>query len=283
MSLDQINAARLGLDRFSELGIAVKRRSPETPRATIVYIHGLGESSLCFDALISDARLDAWQHLAIDLLGYGRSTWPERPFDLEQHAASIELLLDRLKIEQAILVGHSMGSVIALLLAERGRLDVPFLLDIEGNVTFDDCSFSGIASGQTLENWLENGYGDFIDHIHYLAEVGNDTADESKERARVMRAYGASAHFADPRTLYLDAVDLVRLSRTDELANRRAATGVPMVYFYGDPRGTGDRSLGQLHDAGIATRAFKPAGHWPFFDQHDDFVEAMVEVLEKHS
>lgn len=283
MSLDRFTPARLGLERLSELGLAVRRRGPQSPRATIVYIHGLGESSLCFEALISDPRLDAWQHLAIDLLGYGRSIWPERPFDLEQHAASIELLLDRLQIDQAMLVGHSMGSVVALLLAERGSLDIPFLLDVEGNVTFDDCTFSSIASGQTLEHWLEAGYADFIDHIHFLAEEGRDTSDAAKEGARVMRAYGASAHFADPRTLYRDAVDLVRLSKTDELAARRAATGIPMVHFHGTPRGTGARSLGQLEAAGIATRAFEPAGHWPFLDQHDAFVEAMVAALEEHS
>ncbi|MEM1180564.1 MAG: alpha/beta hydrolase [Acidobacteriota bacterium] len=283
MNPHRFPASRLGLDRSIELGMAVRRRRPESPRGTLVYIHGLGESGLCFESVMCDPRLDAWDHLAIDLIGYGRSVWGEQPLGLEQHAASIELVLDRLGIDRAVLLGHSMGSVIAVILAERGRITVDAVLDIEGNVTLDDCTFSGQAAAMSTEKWCRAGYGDFLLNMHVMANEGEKAAengDDSKERAPVMRAYAASCHYADPRTFHLDAVDLVQASGAEELAARRSALSAPVTYFYGASRGTGEKSLGQLKDAGIPCLAFEPAGHWLFLDQPAAFIDSMVEALD---
>ncbi|MEO1083362.1 MAG: alpha/beta hydrolase [Acidobacteriota bacterium] len=286
MSLHRFTASRLGLERSTELGMAIRRRSPESPRGALVYIHGLGESGLCFESIMCDPRLDAWDHVAVDLIGYGRSAWSEQPFGLEQHAASIELLIEKLGLGPVVLLGHSMGSVIALILAERGRIEIVGVLDVEGNVTLDDCTFSSQAEAMAEEAWCGRGYGTFLETLHGMAAEGEAAAragDDSKERAPVMRAYAASCHYADPRTLYLDSVELVRGSKTEQLAARRGAVEVPMVYFHGAPRGTSAKSLGQLEDAGIRCVPFEPAGHWLFLDQHDAFVDAMVEALDAGS
>ncbi|MEO1370541.1 MAG: alpha/beta hydrolase, partial [Acidobacteriota bacterium] len=272
MSLHRFSASRLGLERSTELGMAIRRRRPESPRGTLVYIHGLGESGLCFESILCDPRLDAWDHVAIDLIGYGRSTWSEQPFGLDQHAASIELVVEKLGLGRVTLLGHSMGGVIALILAERGLIEIAGVLDVEGNVTLDDCSFSGQASALTEEAWCGEGYGTFLEALHGMAADGETAAargDDSKERAPVMRAYAASCHYADPRTFHLDSAELVRASKTGQLAARRGAVDVPTVYFHGAPRGTGAKSLGQLGDAGVRCVPLGPAGHWVFLDQHD--------------
>ncbi|MEM8994876.1 MAG: alpha/beta hydrolase [Acidobacteriota bacterium] len=283
MSLHRFSASRLGLERSTELGMAIRRRRPESPRGTLVYIHGLGESGLCFESILCDPRLDAWDHVAIDLIGYGRSTWSEQPFGLDRHAASIELVVEKLGLGRVTLLGHSMGGVIALILAERGLIEVAGVLDVEGNVTLDDCTFSGQAAALAEEAWCGEGYGSFLGGLHGMAADGEAAArvgDDSKERAPVMRAYAASCHYADPRTFHFDSVELVRASKGGELAARRGALDVPVTYFYGASRGTGARSIDQLGDAGVPCVPLGPAGHWVFLDQHDAFVDAVVEALD---
>ncbi|MEM6795493.1 MAG: alpha/beta hydrolase [Acidobacteriota bacterium] len=285
MTLDRWPASRFALRRFfqGKLFLRGLRLGDPEARGTILYIHGLGESALCFEALVSDPRLAGWAHLAPDLLGYGRSTWPARPRSVTDHADDLAELIrgcpelvaagDRL-----VLLGHSMGGVIGLELIRRlGRRRVACFLNVEGNVTLDDCGFSSRAAGHSESDWLEGGgYARFVDAVFTLSD-----GTPATESAAVARAYGASVLFADPRTLLLNSEDLVRESRAETLAGRYAEAGVPTVYLHGRPRGTGERSLGQLAAAGLAeTRGFAPAGHWPFLDQHDAFARAVAEILD---
>lgn len=87
-------------------------------RPTVVFIHGaLGDHSVW----ILQSRYFAnhgYNVLAIDLPGHGKSTG-EAPETVEQAAQTVLDLLGVLGVGQAALVGHSLGSLIALEAAAR--------------------------------------------------------------------------------------------------------------------------------------------------------------------
>ena len=92
----------------------------------MLLVHGIGSSRGIWDRI----RVPLERHfdvIAIDLPGFGEQPWfsgpaPERMASL---ATAVTEELDRLGIERAHLVGHSMGGWIALELARSGRaLDV---------------------------------------------------------------------------------------------------------------------------------------------------------------
>ncbi len=87
-------------------------------RPTVVFIHGaLGDHSVW----ILQSRYFAnhgYNVLAIDLPGHGKSTG-EAPETVEQAAQTVLDLLGVLGVDQAALVGHSLGSLIALEAAAR--------------------------------------------------------------------------------------------------------------------------------------------------------------------
>ena len=267
--------ARFRLERTYESGMAIRRKNAPSPRGTLLYLHGLGESGLCFERVITDPRLDAWTHVVPDMIGYGKSSWSRQPFDLEQHAVVLEQLMDRLELGPVTLVGHSMGGVIGLHLARCSAVEA--FVNVEGNISPADCTGSAVAAGQTLEQWLDQGFQDFLDSLY----VPGDEDDPGVERGRVLQAYGASAHMSDPRTFHLNSRDLVRESSTETLAARLADLGIPQVYIHGFPRGTGERSRHLLQTAGIPLERLEPAGHWPYLDQHDDFVHTLVTFLNR--
>ena len=100
----------------------------------MVLIHGIGSSRTIWDRVRVplEERFDV---IAVDLPGFGDQPWfgspvPER---MESLATAVEEELDRLGIERAHLVGHSMGGWIALELARRGRsIDVLAIAPIGG-------------------------------------------------------------------------------------------------------------------------------------------------------
>ena len=88
-----------------------------TQRPVLVFIHGWLLSHLYWQPLIKLLQSD-YQCLSYDLRGFGDSAIAQKDkdsrYDLAAYANDLYLLLEELNIEQAWLVGHSLGGSIAL-------------------------------------------------------------------------------------------------------------------------------------------------------------------------
>ncbi len=82
---------------------------------SIVLLHGLGGQASDWLPAIEELNLSRYKVAAMDLLGFGDSPSPDfKQYTVEDHSASVIYTLKRLKIKKPIvLVGHSMGAVIA--------------------------------------------------------------------------------------------------------------------------------------------------------------------------
>ncbi len=92
------------------------QRTTAAPYPPVLLLHGAGGTHLDWPAELR--RLP--NSLAPDLADHGRSTTPFRS-SIPAMAADMIALLDELNIEQAVLLGHSMGGAVALQIA----LDYP--------------------------------------------------------------------------------------------------------------------------------------------------------------
>ena len=235
------------------------RRTGSGPE--LVWIHGMGESSMSFDATI--AALPGWTHVLPDLPGHGRSPWTE-PLSL---AALADQLASWLAARPpAFVIGHSLGGVLATLIAERTT--VRGIVDIEGNLSAGDCMFSGRAAAYTLEDFVAHGFATLRDRIF----------DESIAHP-AMRAYHAALVFASPYAFHRHAQELVALSTTEELAPRLARLAVPVLYVAGAPAGICARSHELLSEHRIRAVTVSPAGHWVYCDRPDQFLSALQAFL----
>ena len=93
-----------------------KAFNPAQP--TAVFIHGVLNDHSVWILQTRHLAHHGWNVLAIDLPGHGRSGG-NAPASVEQAADTVAALLDTLQLEQAALVGHSWGSLIALEAAAR--------------------------------------------------------------------------------------------------------------------------------------------------------------------
>ncbi|GAA3738764.1 hypothetical protein GCM10022239_12910 [Leifsonia bigeumensis] len=88
----------------------------------VVLIHGIASSSVTFEKLVP-MLVDRHRVISIDLLGFGESPSPaDATYTLEEHVSALTRTIDSLKLrEPFVLVGHSMGSLIASRYAATNR------------------------------------------------------------------------------------------------------------------------------------------------------------------
>lgn len=79
----------------------------------VVLLHGLSDSLHSFDPMLPHLP-QAWRVIAPTMRGHGASDKPENGYGIPMMAADAAALLDALDIERAVLVGHSMGTAVAL-------------------------------------------------------------------------------------------------------------------------------------------------------------------------
>ena len=103
----------------------------EAKGAPAVIVHGLSYFSYDWIGVASELAADR-EVVAMDMRGFGDSTWsPARDYSVPTMAADIVALLDHLRWERAILLGHSMGGRNAAYCAARNPARVAGLVLVD--------------------------------------------------------------------------------------------------------------------------------------------------------
>ncbi|GHO88420.1 alpha/beta fold hydrolase [Dictyobacter formicarum] len=82
----------------------------------IVCAHGLTANAFFFQAIAEDLARDH-RVFAYDLRGRGKSDRPEHGYSVPIHAADLSALISALQLERPIILGHSLGALVALYFA----------------------------------------------------------------------------------------------------------------------------------------------------------------------
>ncbi|MFH1531221.1 MAG: alpha/beta hydrolase [Pseudomonadota bacterium] len=250
-----------------EQGMYVREIGP-AGGSPVVWIHGLGESGLCFEGIVAHPRLAGLRHLVPDLPGYGRSAPQAPPKDFASLADHLVAWLGARREPRVDLVGHSLGGIIVLILAERHPHRVRRLVDVEGNKTAADCVYSRRAMTWSPDDFVRGGFD----------ALRTDIADGADSDPAVL-GYTRSLALTDPATFRTHAEELVHLSDREDLARRLHAVEPPAWYIAGGPGGAALRSLALLRSAGVEAIRIEPSGHWPFIDQPDVFAESLASIF----
>ena len=117
------------------------------PVATVLLLHGMGNSGASWNEVVKKLPKNV-RVISIDLLGFGKSPSPRwLKYSTTVQARSVVATLFSLNInQQLIVVGHSMGSLVAVELAKKYPLFVkslvlcspPFYNDIERKTLLPD-------------------------------------------------------------------------------------------------------------------------------------------------
>jgi pimeloyl-ACP methyl ester carboxylesterase len=102
----------------------------------------------------------------MDFRGHGRSDVTDQPFTVKDLSDDIAALLGALKIEEAILVGHSLGGMLAMDVAARTTLACALVL---------------------LEGWTRLGAGAALEGKRFFGTLSEATIESIQAKGKAMR------------------------------------------------------------------------------------------------
>ncbi len=230
---------------------------------SLVFLHGLGSaSSAAFPRILRHPRLAGHRALLVDLLGFGYSDRPPAwSYTLEAHARTVEALLDALGVRRCILVGHSMGGSIAILVAEARPDLVGNLVVAEGNLEPGPGTVSGPVAAQSEARYVARG------HAAMIAAVDRQGFAD----------YAGTLQASDARAMHRSAVSLIA-PRDPSLRDRLYALPMPCAYLFG-AHSLPDPDVEQLAARRIRVGVVPDAGHDMMGDNPDGFADALAEAI----
>lgn len=95
----------------------------------VVFLHGITDDGLCWIPVV-EALPEKYDAVLADLRGHGKSDAPPAGYTMEDLALDADALIRALRLDKPILLGHSLGAIVSLLLAGI-RPDVPRAILLE--------------------------------------------------------------------------------------------------------------------------------------------------------
>jgi len=240
---------------------------PAKSEVALLFIHGLGESCLCWTEAFPQLQSD-WHLLAIDLPGYGRTPRGDYDGGLNSYVYCLEALIEGyLTSKRLVVVGHSFGGDIGNFLSNRG-LGVSGFVSVEGDLTPYDLFISQCAvSASSFSTWFE----EFKEEIY---QMGRESP--------AFRRYFVSLNLADPDLFLGSARSIV--SSAGSLAAEFLKIRCPKIFLWGR-KSLADETRDFVARHGIPTEAFD-AGHWIMIDRIEEFYERLriftLEVIQRN-
>lgn len=126
---------------------------------SIVFLHGFLEDNTIWNYFVKKL-MSNYQVLTVDLPGSGKSSVFGEIHTMEFMAETINMILEKEKIVQSIVVGHSMGGYVALALAEKYPEKLEGVVLFHSHAAADD-EQGKINRDRTIEV-VKNNHKDFI-------------------------------------------------------------------------------------------------------------------------
>ncbi|WP_241007215.1 MULTISPECIES: alpha/beta fold hydrolase [Pectobacterium] len=235
-------------------------------KAPIVFLHGFGSTKEDYADIVLHPDFDGHPFLAYDAPGCGETqcndvTSVSIPF-LVKTAIS---MLDAMGFLECHLVGHSMGGLTALLLADQNPERVLSFTNIEGNIAPEDCFLS-----RQIINYPSDNAGEFFEHFI--------------ERTRFSPYFSSALYAANlPNKVHVDAVkgifsSMVHLSDHGALMDKFLKLPCPKMFMFGEQ----NRSLSYLENIekhGVLLAEVSHCGHFPMYSNPSYMWEKIAENI----
>ena len=284
-------------------GETIAYREAGSGKANILLIHGNQCSSTIYDDFMKRYE-DRARVFAIDLAGFGESSYNNRHLKIEDWAKDVDEFMEVLGIESAIVVGHSAGGGVGLKLATdfSQRIDQLVLIASVGVKGFYlpklDKNFMPLA------NEFARAYEEVASHpsMLFVEKLINDKAREATRNMRDQSLYNLKSPNPEAYEIYIDeffkercftdiSVALCEFNITDEVTYKKgdgsiAKITAPVTWIHGGkdlvvPFAIGENSVKYFpNEADFIP--IKDAGHMVYNDCPDEFYAHIDKIVDKY-
>jgi len=248
---------------------------------TVVIFHGMNFFAAAYEPTIEALTRAGFRVIAIDRLGYGRSSKPDIHYNLHMPARNTKALLDALGVERAAVVGHSMGGMVAtrfaftypdatthlVMVNQIGMTDprpgTPWQDPQEAwESAYGDTSYASILAGHV--RYYPRGWRP--EYLHWVQVQYGLTLSGDWPRMAKVRA-------AQRRILYEDPV----VYEWQHIDTKALVIGGADDRLVPDFPAAARRVAEQLRNAELVI--FPGVGHSPHFDNPDEYHAELIRFL----
>lgn len=260
---------------------------------TLVFLHGLGSYSKFWKHQLETFAGQGWHVIAIDMVGYGKSSKPSSfPYTMASMADVVWELLKTQDIQRPTLIGHSMGGQVAMSFAIRYPKDVAALV-LTAPAGFEKFSaherqwFTDVFSTTLVKSAPEAGIWSSVRRANFYRWVPEDEwlieervrLAQSKEFDQYAYAQVKSVHGLLETAVIRD--NLGKISVPTLIIHGNQDRLIPNPFLHG---GESETLMAwgaqQIKDASLIT--LENCGHMVQIDCHVDYNREVGKWLEAH-
>ncbi|WGS53265.1 alpha/beta hydrolase [Paraburkholderia sp. D15] len=222
------------------------------PKPPILFLHGFGSTKEDYADIVLHPEFDGHAVIAYDAPGCGASECTDlKKISIPFLVETARGLLAHFSVDTFHVVGHSMGGLTALMLADAEPDRVLGFADIEGNVAPEDCflsrqvvDFPNDDDDVFFEKFIERTW-----HSNHYASALYAADLRHRVRAGAVKGIFAS---------------MVELSDHGHLMERFLALPCPTLFMHGE-QNDGLSYLPKLRENGVTVARIQSCGHFPMY------------------
>ena len=221
----------------------------------VLLLHGWGVDAAVMEPLRLHLAENA-RAVSLDMPGFGDSHAPSEVWGVSEYADFVESFIDELGLVQPVIIGHSFGGRLAIILGARGKASKLILADSAGVLPKRGFDYYFRIYSYKLAKKLFSlpGLRDYADQVMALWLDNNPSSD-----------YVAAEGIM--RKIFVKVVN-------EDLQHLLPQINVPALLIWGEndtatPLADGKLMESRIPDAGLVV--FPGAGHYSFLDDPSRF------------
>lgn len=236
-------------------------------KETVLYLHGLGCSKSDFLGATELELLQAHTLIAIDFPGHGESSYQEN-LGMDDLVEIVNLFCEKLDLNNIVLIGHSMGGLVALLFAEKYTEKVKAFINVEGNLKDEDCFFSRQVTEVDFQTFERETFRNFKLKLNSSENIG------FKKYAELLELY------APTKAFYNYCPSLVQYSDSGTLIDKFITLKIPKLFVHGSENNKLSY-IPELKKHGCEVAEISSSNHFPQHDNPSEFYDMISNFLNK--
>ena len=249
-----------------EMRIAVLHQ--EGTQTPLIFLHGFGSTKEDYADIARKPEFKERTIIAYDAPGFGETECSDlSKVSIPFLVKTAEAVLKYYNVDNFHLAGHSMGGLTALMLLNTGAINAKSFIDIEGNVSPEDCFLS-----------------------RQINEYPNEDPDvflkEFTERMRNLGGYSNPLYAANLKSKVASRVvkpifkSMVELSDHGNLMDKFLNLNCAKTFIYGEE----NRSLSYLpylEKNGVLLNEISDSSHFPMYSNPPELWNAIYDFIKQ--
>lgn len=273
----QDGASRLPRHRAMDVSAAGLRLRAVRAGAgpAVILLHGYGESLLAWESVFDRLTRQA-DIVALDLPGFGLSSKPATGYATDSLAADVLGAMDALRLERAVLVGHSLGGAVAAAAALAAPERVPGLVLIDPAVVTEPWLRRAENTSETTGRTVRRGVAQY-EALRMRFSGAHDPAWLAESDSAMAYSPSGDAAYVTALQAVLREFDFAYL---DHERARRLRTPTLIIWGAYDP--TVSVSRGRALAASLPAAEFRVVGrswHRPHVERPAEVAGLIAEFL----